>query len=85
MVTDTVMITIDPESEIGRALEQTRGRRLIVCLEVNGVRYRVGLDMEHNPFAHSDPEQMRAALRASAGALKGVDVEALKRELREQR
>jgi hypothetical protein len=36
-------------------------------------------------FAGYDPERARAAIRASAGALRGVDVEKLKRELREQR
>lgn len=82
MITEPVTITIDPESELGRALERAGARPSLVCLEVNGVRYRVSPE---DPFAHYDPEQVRVALRESAGAFKGVDVEALIRDLREQR
>jgi hypothetical protein len=32
-----------------------------------------------------DPEKVREGLRKSAGALKGVDIEALKRDIRDQR
>ena len=81
-VTEPMTITIDPESELGRALVSAGRHPSRVCLEVNGVRYSVTLE---DPLAYRDPEGMRAALREMAGALKGVDAEALKRELREQR
>jgi hypothetical protein len=32
-----------------------------------------------------DPEKVREGLRKSAGALKGVDIEALKQDIRDQR
>jgi hypothetical protein len=40
---------------------------------------------EDDLFAGADPERARRALRESVGALAGVDVAALKEELREQR
>lgn len=81
----TVTITVDPSSELGRALAQPTRR---VVLESGGVRYRVEPERAtatDDLFANYDPERIRDALRRSAGALKGVDVEALKRELRAQR
>jgi hypothetical protein len=36
-------------------------------------------------WANYDPEKAREGLRKSAGALKGVDTEALKRDIRDQR
>jgi hypothetical protein len=54
-----------------------------VILVRGGERFR--LSREDDLFANYDPERARRALRESAGALTGADVEALKRELREQR
>ncbi len=82
MAAESVTISVDTESEIGRAVAQIRGNVPVVCLEIKGERYR--LTPEH-PFAQYDPERMLAALRASAGSLAGVDIEALKREIRAQR
>jgi hypothetical protein len=36
-------------------------------------------------WANYDPEKVREGLRKSAGALKGVDIAALKRDIRDQR
>lgn len=85
MLAEPVAITIDPESELGRALVSAGRRASLVCLEVDGVRYNLELE---NPFAYADrydPEAMRAFLREGTNVFQGVDVEALKRELREQR
>jgi hypothetical protein len=54
-----------------------------VILVRGGERFR--LSREDDLFAGYDPERARRALRESVGALAGVDVAALKEELREQR
>jgi hypothetical protein len=36
-------------------------------------------------WKHYDPDKAKAGLRKSAGALQGVDIEALKRDIRDQR
>jgi hypothetical protein len=57
-----------------------------ILVEKDGVLFRV--EPEEKPqdlWANYDPEQVREGLRKSAGALAGVDIEALKRDLREQR
>jgi hypothetical protein len=63
-----------------------RGEKVVV--EKDGVLFR--LEPEETPkkpdiWANYDPEKVREGLRKSAGALKGVDVEALKRDIRDQR
>jgi hypothetical protein len=75
-------VVVRPDSEIGRFLEQADELPLLV--ERNGVHYRVTREAD-DLFADYDPERARQALRKSAGALAGVDVETLKAELREQR
>jgi len=75
-------VVVRPDSEIGRFLEQADELPLLV--ERDGVRYRVTREGD-DAFADYDPERAGQALRKSAGALAGVDVETLKAELREQR
>jgi hypothetical protein len=63
-----------------------RGEKVVV--EKDGVLFR--LEAEEAPqkpdiWANYDPEKVREGLRKSAGALKGVDIEELKRDIREQR
>jgi hypothetical protein len=82
MGTETKTIVVEPDSEIGRLLKQADEQPLLV--QKNGVRYRVSREVD-DPFANYDPERALEALRKSAGALKGVDIEKLKAELREQR
>jgi hypothetical protein len=63
-----------------------RGEKVFV--EKDGMLFR--LEPEEAPkkpdiWATYDPEKVRAGLRKSAGALKGVDIEALKQDIRDQR
>lgn len=98
MAADPLEIHIDPESETGRLLERARERP--IRLVIGPARYRVeaedGRTTEAgagrpadsaDPFATYDPERAAAAWRAFADAnvFEGVDTEALKAELREQR
>lgn len=78
MHTDT--ITLNADDELARSLAAAAGKPVIVAC--NGVRYRIEPE---DPFAFYDPEKVRAALHKSAGALKGVDVEQLRADLREAR
>jgi hypothetical protein len=82
MTKEPLMLTIDPESELGRALAAVDDAPLV--LERSGARFRVTREVDAL-WADFDPQRTRRALRQSAGALAGVDVTALKRELREQR
>lgn len=82
MANKPLTITIDPECELGQALAAVDEAALV--LERSGTRFRV--TREHDAlWAGYDSERARRALRESAGALAGVDVAVLKRELREQR
>ncbi len=85
MATPPTTIKVDPGSELARALIDANGS---VVLDSGGVRYRVQREAETEAdrlFAGYDVERVRDALPRSAGALAGVDVEALLRDLREQR
>lgn len=82
MAREALTITIDPESELGRALAAVDDAPLV--LERSGARFRVIREADAL-WAAYDPQRVRRALRQSAGALAGVDVATLKRELREQR
>ena len=82
MVNEPLTITIDPESELGRALAAVDDAPIV--LERGGARFRVTREAD-DLWADYDAQRVRSALRQSVGALAGVDVAALKRELREQR
>jgi hypothetical protein len=82
MAKEPLTITIDPESELGQALAAADD--ILIVLERSGSRFRVTREVE-DVWAGYDPRRVRRALRESRGALDGVDVEALKRDLREQR
>jgi hypothetical protein len=82
MAKETLTITIDPDSELGRALAEVDDAPIV--LKRGGARFRVTRDADEL-WAEYDPQRVRRALRQSAGALAGVDVAALKRKLREQR
>lgn len=68
------------DEALANLLEQAAGQPVIV--EANGVRYRIEPE---DPFAFYDPEKMRAAIHAGAGALKGLDVEQFRKDIREAR
>jgi hypothetical protein len=79
---EPLLIVIDPESELGQALAAVDDAPLVLAR--GGDRFRVIREVD-TLWADYDPERVRRALRESAGALAGVDVAALKRELRAQR
>jgi hypothetical protein len=84
MVTPTRTVVVAPDSEVGKLLEQADQAPLVI--ERNGARYRVVREPDAvDPFADYDPVEARAALNRVFGILSGVDREALKAELREQR
>lgn len=61
-----ITFTVDPESELGRALQQLDESPIV--LECNGARYRV-TRADEDLESEYDPERFRAALRAVAGTL----------------
>ena len=77
-----ITIEVEPERELARLV--ARADVLPVVLEKEGVRYRLTRE-EPDPFADYDPVQVQASFRSLVGIFDGVDTEALKAELREQR
>jgi hypothetical protein len=59
-------ITIDPDSELGRALAETDDEP-VVLLRGNA-RFRVIREAD-DPWAHNDPSKLRAGLKKVAGLL----------------
>ena len=79
---------VNPDSELARRLNEADWQPVI--LENAGVRYRVmreagEMPTADDPWAHYDAEKVRAAIRASAGTLKGVNRDELLADLRAQR
>ena len=66
MASETLTITVDPDSELGRALERSGDSPVILVR--NGARFRVTRDPE-DPWANYDPEKVRAGLKKVAGLL----------------
>lgn len=66
MPTVPLTITIDPESELGRALDTERGEPVILVR--NGTRFRVTREPA-DPWAAYDPERVRHGLQKVAGLL----------------
>ncbi len=79
MATETKVINVAPESELGRFLEEI-GEAPVV-LEKNGERYVLARKDAHDIWADYDPEQVRQALRQGTGILAGVDRESLLSEI----
>jgi hypothetical protein len=82
MAIDVKTLTVPPESDVARPLQDAVETQ--ATIESRGVRYRV-IRAVDDPFAGYDAEGVREALRQSAGAFAGLDVEAFKAEIREQR
>jgi hypothetical protein len=59
----------------------------VVLIERKGVLYRVELaaSTRQDIWANYDADRAKEALKATAGALKGVDLEEIKRDLRAAR
>jgi len=78
------------EDELTRVLNEARADKRPVILETPDARYQVireteTVNLTDDPWANYDPEKVRAALRASAGILKGVDRDELLADLRAER
>jgi hypothetical protein len=75
-------------SQLPKVFEKVAKHGEKVLVEKDGMLFR--LEPEETPkkpdiWANYDPEKVREGLRKSAGALKGVDIAALKRDIRDQR
>jgi hypothetical protein len=81
MVAEKV-IPVEPGSDVDRFLKQADDQPIIA--EAHGHRFRVVREPV-DPFANYDPERVKAGLARISGLLKGVDIEDLKAELRQQR
>jgi hypothetical protein len=66
MSSEPALITVDPSTELGRALTEANGNS--VQLIVNGVRYRVSREAE-DLWDDYDPEQVLEALNEFAGTI----------------
>lgn len=66
MAKEPLTITIDPDSELGRALDETDGDPVVLLR--GSARFRVTRDPE-DPWAHYDPAKLRAGLKKVAGLL----------------
>ena len=75
MATETKVINVAPESELGRFLEEIGEAPVI--LEKDGERYVLAREDAHDIWADYDPEKVRQALLQSAGALADIDRESL--------
>lgn len=79
---------IDPESELARRLREAGPRPVII--ENEGVRFRVVrepdvIETTEDPWANYDVEKVLRAIEQGAGALMGVDTDALLREISQAR
>jgi hypothetical protein len=75
MANQPLVISLDPQSDLARALGEADATP--VRLEVGGVRYRVRRE-DADPFAGYDPDLVRRSLAQYAGSWADVDAEALK-------
>jgi hypothetical protein len=72
---ESLTIVIDPDSELGRALDETDGEPVVLLR--NGTRFRVTRDPD-DPWANYDPERVRDGLRKFAGMLTREEGERIK-------
>jgi hypothetical protein len=75
MAKEPLTIVIDPDSELGRALDETDGEPVVLLR--NGTRFRVTRDPD-DPWANYDPEKVRDGLRKFAGMLTREEGERIK-------
>jgi hypothetical protein len=82
MAAEIKTIIVQPGSELAEVRDEaTEGP---VRLVKNGRRFRL-VQEESDLFANYDPDRVRAALRRSFGVLRGVDIDELLRDLKDQR
>src|SRR3712207_1444735 len=72
---EPLTITIDPDSELGRALDE-HGDEPVVLVR-GASRFRVTRDPD-DPWANYDPEAVREGLREIAGTLSPAEGERMK-------
>jgi hypothetical protein len=58
---------------------------MVACPRYTFRRMENSMTKKQGIWVDYDPEKVRESLRKSAGALKGVDIEALKQDIRDQR
>ena len=75
MANQPLTITIDPESDLGRALDEADGEPVVLLR--GGTRFRVTLDPD-DPWANYDPEQVLEGLHEIAGTLSPEEAERMK-------
>jgi hypothetical protein len=75
MAKEPLTIVIDPDSELGRALDETDGEPVVLLR--NGTRFRVTRDPD-DPWANYDPEKVRDGLRKFAGMITREEGERIK-------
>jgi hypothetical protein len=75
-------VTVEPDSEVARILKRAADEPLVI--DTRTARYRVVREAD-DPFRDYDPSAVQEALRRSAGALAGLDIEARKAEISEER
>jgi hypothetical protein len=75
MAKEPLTIDIDPDSELGRALDENDGE--LVVLVRNGRRFRV-TRVPDDPWANYDPEKVLEGLREIAGTLSPAEGERIK-------
>lgn len=73
--TGTITIAVDPDSELGRALDTSNGSPIVLVR--GAARFRVTRDPD-DPWAGYDPERVRASLRKIAGFLTPDEGERIK-------
>lgn len=78
MTKEPLTITIDPDSELGRALDETDGSP--VFLERNGARFRVTRDAD-DLWADYDPKKVRAGLHKFAGMISPEEADRIKESI----
>jgi len=72
---EPLTITIDPESELGRALDELDGEPVVLLRGTE--RFRIIRD-QNDPWANYDPESMLEGLREIAGTLSAEEAERMK-------
>ena len=75
MAKEPLTISIDPDSELGRALDQTAGEPIVLLR--NGARFRVTRDPD-DPWANYDPEKVLEGLHEIAGTLSPAEADRMK-------
>lgn len=75
MAKEPLTITIDPDSELGRALDDSADEPVILIRD--GTRFRVTRESD-DPWANYDPESVREGLREIAGILSPEEGERMK-------